>query len=399
MRAVSPSVYRKKTAMDMLLTSFGLSHLAPEKESLFYRLPPYTLSLVNRQLMSDFSMLLLCDKVIVDRQSFNRLMDVGMRDHWRYADIYTQTSELLRVLYDEGFVRLEDFEGVIESYRPLLEEMLELECKSIDVWVPPLRESVALWKESFNRIFDAPIDSCFPDSDSKEELNRRVSDFGSYYAHGLCYIASEEFVDEALKSSRSRRKSNYRQALIATLKIYLAYINANIVLTRHFDCSFHDWSDMRPFYQTKFTRIGIPQPPNQVEIEKLNCLFDVSFPEFTFWRPHAIVRALRDSRITELRKLVVDATRDETTFDKEFANRVLSEVLTIERKVANMRNIVSYATMPLGFIPIAGTPIQKLAEEVVMKPLERKLRKKFNWFYLISEMANHAEVKGNRLKG
>ena len=156
--------------MDMMLTSFGLSHVAPEKENHFFRLPPYTLALANRQLMSDFSMLLLCDQVIVDHQSFDRLMDSSTYNQWQYADLYAQTAKLLRVLHEEGFVRLENFEAVIDSNRSLLEQMLEVECRSIDVWVPSLKESIASWKASFQMIFNTQLENCFPDSSSKEDF-------------------------------------------------------------------------------------------------------------------------------------------------------------------------------------------------------------------------------------
>ena len=61
------------------------------------------------------------------------------------------------------------------------------------------------------------------------------------------------------------------------------------------------------------------------------------------------------------------------------------EVIAQQQKVARWRNVVSYATMPIGFIPWIGTPLQKLIEEGVSRPLKKKLYEKHQWFYLLSD--------------
>ena len=52
----------------------------------------------------------------------------------------------------------------------------------------------------------------------------------------------------------------------------------------------------------------------------------LSFPEFTFWTPVNIVRALKDKRIDDLRRLVEAAAKGDVEFDREFATRVLGEL-------------------------------------------------------------------------
>lgn len=119
-------------------------------------------------------------------------------------------------------------------------------------------------------------------------------------------------------------------------------------------------------------------------------MFDVSFPEFTFWRPDNIVRALKDKRIVDLRRLVAAAARGEVEFDREFAVRSLIDVLRIERSIGKLRNFVSYLTAPLGFIPAVGTPVQKAVEEAFVQPIAHHRKKDYRWFYLISEMAERS---------
>jgi len=377
--------------MDIMLTAFGLSHLGKREENPFYHLPPHTLSVVNRHVMPDFSMLLLCNKLIIDEESFDRLMHIEHVDEWAYSDIYAKTSDIIKLLHEEGFVRLENFSGVIEANRPLLEKMTNTEIQALDQWVLPLKESVLSWRQSFETLINSDPDGGSAEAETTDaEIQDRYHYLISCYMHGQCYAFRRELIDEALNSSRARRRAVSREVLTHVLGDYLAYVNANLVLAQHFDCAFHDWADMRPFYDLKFLRIGQANPPGQSQMDKLKSLFTVSFPEFTLWTPQAIVKALQDKRISELRGLVKNAVENETEFDHEFANQVFREVLQVERGIGKLRNIVSYATIPLDFVPVVGTPLQKIAEEIIVYPLAQRKMRKFRWFYLISEVSgNH----------
>jgi hypothetical protein len=85
--------------------------------------------------------------------------------------------------------------------------------------------------------------------------------------------------------------------------------------------------------------------------------------------------------------MVTSATEEQTTFDREYANRILREVIQVDRNTMRMRNIVSYLTLPIGVIPVAGTLLQKVIEEVAGKYIERKARKQYGWFYFISDLS------------
>ena len=83
-------------------------------------------------------------------------------------------------------------------------------------------------------------------------------------------------------------------------------------------------------------------------------------------------------------------------FDEHFAKSVLAEVLRSERKVTRFRNILGYATLPIGFIPGIGTPAQKVIEEAIGLPVMKNMKQKHRWLYMLSEIADsRAEAAGN----
>jgi hypothetical protein len=377
--------------MKLILTSFGLSHLTREshqERNVFYRMPPVSMSHISEKFMPDYSTLLLTDKIIIDNETYNRLIS-------DYHPVYKDVSLMIRNLYDEGFVQIEDFNEVVKSEEPFLEQMLERDLKEVELWVNPLKESMKNWETFINKFNDDLRNEIFKDNieyHTEDHLRYHHYSFTHEMHYAMHYkrnqLSEMYYLVESLNSSTKRKKSEYRDVLKKHLIDYLSYINTNLLLSYKFDAGFHDWQDFHPFYREKFIRIGRDSSPAEKEIQNINKLFEISFPEFSNWRPKSVIKALKDKRITELRTLVDSACNGEIEFDTKFANSILTEVFKIESNISKIRNIVSYITLPLGFIPVVGTPIQKVIEESILQPIQYKQRKKFRWFYMISELAN-----------
>ena len=365
--------------MKLMLTSYGLSHLtctaddAEETES-FHGRPPLSMSQFGGMLVPEYSVLLLCDHVVMERQSFE--MIVAEQD-WTYY----QYKETLQVLQSEGFLQLEDFRGVVESKERLLQDVLDRDLANVEQWIEPLKESESIWK--------AFVENCHDDERGRlldamrwdkltyvlfMELQERMND-------------DDRVLTQALRYSTKRRKANYRSAIKHELTKYLSQINANLFLSHTFGCGISDWRDHEPFYREKWLSIGRESMPDHENATEVKKLFELSFPELEIRDPSTLIRILKDKRIAELRELIESAQRGEVTFDAKFAHRTLTEVLAIERNVRRIRNFISYATLPIGFIPLAGTPLQKLLEETVATPVEKAKKRKLGWYYLLSEVA------------
>ena len=117
-------------------------------------------------------------------------------------------------------------------------------------------------------------------------------------------------------------------------------------------------------------------------------LFTVAFPELAIQDTSALLKVINDKRIQDLRQLIDDAVVGKVQFDEHFAKSVLAEVLQGERKITRFRNVLGYLTLPIGFIPGVGTPVQKLVEEAVGMPVAKKVKQKHSWFYMLSEIAD-----------
>ena len=376
--------------MEMLMTSFGVSHLPPHRiqnPSAFYRMPPVSMSTFAKHFMPDYSALILCEKIIMDTESWDRLQKIEGNNY--YQDI----AKVFRILFDEGFIRVEDYDSIIKEKSHLLEIMLQHDLEVVESWYTPLKESLKTWREFTTRLSNEW---------QRLKLDMEQSpkqDFEDYYHHFVSCLHEVNNVasiklamfgqlQDALESESVLELSKFKQRISNILIEYLSYVNANLVLSHHFDAGFHDWCDFEPFYYKKFLSIGKEKRDEQEKINKVRQLSQIAFPDLIDWNPTRIVKALQDSRIKDFRKFIANAVKQNIDFNQEFANRTLSEVFGIERRISRIRSIVSYATIPLGFIPWIGAIAQKGTEEIISKLYENNVKKDYQWFYLISKLGN-----------
>ncbi len=350
--------------MELILTSFGISHLPQqprERIDLFYRMPPIWM---NRSFMLDYAILLLCERIIIDSETFERFLS------GKYAKLYGEVANMVKALYDEGFVRVENFDNIVRDNRKLLDLMLERDLKRLDDWVNTLKESVDIWDK-------------FLDSVSVGDSHRCLSWLGWPGLHG---VSSYSHRYQRLQQIIKQGNSTYQGDIKPILTEYLSYVNANLVLSFKFNVGFHDWQDFLPFYRDKFLTIGCEDIPEQKYIKKIKQLFEVFIPEVLPREPKDIIRVLKDKRISDLRNMVDKAVKEGIEFDYKFANSITQEVLKIEKRIGRIRKFISYVTVPIGFIPWIGTILEKGSEEIVSHALEEKTRKNYQWFYLLTEL-------------
>jgi hypothetical protein len=85
LQSLEPSVsegifaaYKELTkTMKIMITSFGIEHSLssdPDQQTMFYRMPPVSFRRIKETFLPDYELLLLCESVIMDEASFDRLV-------------------------------------------------------------------------------------------------------------------------------------------------------------------------------------------------------------------------------------------------------------------------------------------------------------------------------------
>ncbi len=159
--------------MELMLTSFGLSHLTRRERrdtDIFYRMPPASIVSSGQELMPDYAALLVADKIVIDSKTYDLLIT---GKHTAYGNV----ALMVKMLHDEGFVRLEDYEAEITQNRIVLDEMLKRDLRELDSWVNPLKESTEEWR-GFYEGFSGSLRQEFLEGRLKDEgLSEKDSEY------------------------------------------------------------------------------------------------------------------------------------------------------------------------------------------------------------------------------
>ena len=387
--------------MKLMLTSFGIEQAMDspsDSDSLFYRMPPVAFQPVRESFLPDYELLVLCESVVMDEQSYYRLVDGRFR-------AFSVVAETFKALKEEGRVQLVDYSSILQANSDLLQRMMEHDMNILDQWVIPLRESLGLW-EGFARVTRDIWEEIRYPSHHIDAPPREMDEAQSRIAHGIHYMAgalhhakyrlhSVLMVEEALQSSEKRKHKEYRNALREVLEPYLSYVNANLVLSNELDIGFHDWLDFTPFYTTKFLSVGKCEEPTWQHRGQVERLFTIAFPDLAIRDTVSLLKVINDKRIEDLRRLISDAVAGKAEFDDRWARSVLMEVLHTEWRTAHFRKVLGYVTLPIGLVPWVGTPAQKVIEEAIGTAWEKKLKREHQWFYMLSEIADSRQGADN----
>ncbi len=392
--------------MDVVLTSFGVG--MRERRTLFCRMPPLYLdhdslngNRVRRRFHIDYATLFMFDRVIVDEASYGKALENATltprtEEPWLTAELAeairqgaSEYAEVLKALRRSGRLVTRDFEKVLADGRPVLEEATKADLRDVARWIRPIDSAVSQWSRAMDYFRYRALEDPGGLTDDEVDGLRMVAHVMGNAGHMTQYAL------EALRHWKKSQPPHLRKLCREILRDYLFYANFNLLLS--FDCQspFLDWTDMRPIYEEKFraAKAGAPPTmPGQVVADESRKLFDFLFPYFVPRSPADLIKAVEDKRVDRLRSFVRDAVERDITFDPAECLHLVKDVLRLEHRAAMRRNITGWATLPLGFIPVLGTPVQKAAEEMINRLWSNRPTQQYAWFYLINEI----DISGKR---
>lgn len=384
--------------MKLMLTSYTAERPQLDADgrphfSIFYRMPPAfgmpkstSMREAAKLLTPDYAIFLICDQVIADRASFEVLTTFS-------SGLLKPMAELLHALRAEGFLELTDYDSNLQKEHPLLEKLVEADLRFPLQWLDVLASSAEIWMHLLSVLRQNLI--------SIDEYSTILAGIASSVAHLSNNAIGPVSAVASIVQEQPDRWPYYREWVEPMLKSYLKYVNGNLLLARSLDAGFLDWVDVSPFYERKFADQGPESRQSQQSISAVHQLFEISFPDYTVPDTKTLMRILHDRRVESLRQLVQDAVDGKVSFDQEFARSVFKEAFRLERRSAQTKKYISYATLPMSLlslfaktIPFADIAIGlglKGAEEMAGKMVDEKLQKDFRWFYMLTDLCKTEE--------
>ncbi len=331
--------------MKLRLICSGLSQLprsAEEENNHGYRLPRVMLARDSQQFLPDFALLLLVDEILMDRRTFEGLM--------RGQILSGPTVPLLaRLLHQEGFLRLEDLEGVARAQERQLAGRLQKDIALLEAWVPAVREWYSVWQSHYQgiqatlrpaikQLRDDAAAGQPADLDYSQPAGKFIHDTGGRYQMASFY--SEEALPPEGDNLEGDRRAEFKTLLLEELT--LAHLN--LAMCREFGAALHDWCDTGPFYHEIQTRAGKPARGGKSGRAAATCLFELALPEFSFWHPDNVLKALHDPRVRKLRDHVRESIAAKKPFSPSATRETLSAVRHFDHSIATIRQVTATLT-------------------------------------------------------
>ncbi len=331
--------------MKLRLICSGLSHLPRLVEEGdndgFGRLPRVFLARDSQQFLPDFALLLLADEVLMDRLTFDGLIRGQIQSG-------PAVPLLARLLQQEGFLRLENLETAGRAHERELAAALQADLEALESWVPTVREWFSTWKAHYQGIQvtlrpvikqmrDAVTAGQQPESDYSHQASKFIHDTGGRYQMANFYA------EESLPPEGGGLDDDRRAELQTLLTEQLRFARGNLCLGQEYGAALHDWCDLEPFYQEIVTREGRlagAGKPGRVTRR----LFELPLPEFSFWHPDNVLRALNDPRVRQLREKFKESIVARKPLGQRAAEEVLGAIRRFDHGVTNVRLVSATLT-------------------------------------------------------
>ena len=291
--------------MKLGLICSGLSHLPRQAEEGagegVARLPRVFLARDSQQFLPDFALLLLVDELVMDRTTFAGLIR-GLIQSGPTVPL------LARFLHQEGFIRLENLEAASRARESQLAAVLQENLRSVESWVPTVREWFLAWhahyqgiqttlRPSINLMREAVAAGRTTETDCSQQTSKFIHDTGGRYQMAKFYA------EESLPPEGGCLDESHSTELRTLLTEQLLFAHGNLHLCQEFGAALHDWCDLEPFYREIISRTSKSAQGWKFTSDAPS-LFELPLPEFSFWHPDNVLRALNDPQVRHLRKMI-----------------------------------------------------------------------------------------------
>ncbi|MDE0127983.1 MAG: hypothetical protein OXQ86_00255 [Gammaproteobacteria bacterium] len=334
----------------------------------FESLPPLGSYDPDRGFVPDLPSLLMFDEFVLDGEAYERIRNPGHRPWLR------EWSKLLEALDSEGAITVEDVQAAASTHPHTRGWMLRRDMQDPTRWSQAMGYFDALVGDAQRLLGEDPCTaqeySWRFDPEAQygvRGIDGHMHDLSVILGHGADpdYEAHAKLFSQAVSNAASQ------------LREVNACLNACNVL----GVAPMMWAPYRRYLQEKLASTGAKD-----QSEAGRDFFELAFPAYAPTSIDEFSKLRVDRRIGTLRSEIRRAAEHGDLIDPRYPQRVLDEVLRLERKGAKVRRIAGWVASAVGSIPVPGLGIAATAaSEAVNSALNRKRTRPWRWFYLISD--------------
>jgi len=337
------------------------------------RMPPLGRFEAGRGFIPDIAILLMFDEFLIDVQAHERILS-DSQPAW-----LGQWPEILEALGSEGALSVADIDEEAKGAAAVRGAMLKRDMQKPATWANAMMYYDTLMAEAGHALgenVDAAGNLTWKFDPDKIPGVRGPD--GEY--HILSGIPLTDPGDDP-----NDPHYQMQQTALSHLRDQLREVNAGLAVTRLLDAAPMFWAPYKRYLEAKSTEEAVALEA-QKRAEAAHLFFTVAFPKY---RPESVseFRRLRnDKRLRQLRDEILAASKSGDVLDSMYPQRVLEKVLKVEKRIGRVRQISGWISSAIRSIPLPGIGLAATAaSELISHRVEKKRRRDWNWFYLISD--------------
>lgn len=342
------------------------------------RMPPLGSFEPGQGFVPDFSVLMMFDEFIIPGQAYERIRNAP-EPAWMGS-----WPEVLELLEAEGALSTIDVEQEIKQVAHIRGGMLRRDMQDPAKWADAMTYYDALMATADRELRSRPSQAGMLawEFDPNKVPGVEGPDGHYHVLSGAPLVDPGEDPDDP--------HYQLHETALSHLRSQLREVNAGLALAALLDVSPMFWAPYKGYLEVKSDEAEAARNAEE-RSEATRLFFRIAFPRYRPDTIRELGRLRQDKRLQQLREIIVSASQTGDVMDPEYPQRILEEVLEVERKIGRIRQIVGWISAAIGLVPLPGVGIAStVVSELASAGIEARLRKKWNWFYLISDGAGHS---------
>ena len=331
------------------------------------RMPPLGTYESGQGFIPDYAVLTMFDEFVIDEVAYERLTSK------RTPKWFGAWPNVIQLLNAEGALSTVNTTRELAQTGRARGSMLRRDMKDVSRWADAMNYYSTLFASADRALSPVATPSMnFAWDYDPAETPGTVGSDGKY--HDLAALP----LTEPGKDSQDPHFELHETAL-EELRDQLQEVNAGISIAAQLNCAPMFWAPYRLYLEQKTASTN-----QQTEAPRL--FFKIAFPRYQPSSVKDLKRLRQDRRARQLREVILSAAQSGDVMDPKYPQRILEEVFRLEKKIGQVRQIISWISSAIGLVPVPGLGLATtVVGELASTGIEQWLRKDWHWFYLISD--------------
>jgi len=341
-------------------------------------MPPLGYFDASQGFIPDFSILMMFDEFIIPAQAYERIRNAP-NDTW-----LGQWPAVIRLLEAEGTLSTVDVQEEVGRVASIRGGMLRRDMRDPAKWAKAMT-----YFDTLMATADLALGTKPPGASTLQWKFDPDRTPGVKGPDGHRHILSSIPLIDPGEDPEDPHYQLHELAL-DHLRSQLREVNAGLALATLLQAAPMFWAPYGGYLEAKSSEAAAARRASE-QANAAGLFFRVAFPGYRPDTIRELGRLRRDRRLRQLREVIESASLTGEVMDPGYPQRVLEEVLNVERKIGRVRQIAGWTSAAIGIIPLPYLgPATTAASEIVTLGVEKAIRRKWNWFYLISDGTGHS---------